>query len=84
MKKEKHILIVFSFNTLPSTIKRIVGGFSLYLIENCFIGLIPYTHDDDYGMYHCWCDLDTQKAYNGIFCETHEEFIHFEITRFQF
>ncbi len=56
----------------------------MYLIENEVLGLRPYTHDDDYDMYLCWKDIDTQKGYNGIFDDTFEDFRIFDINRFKF
>lgn len=56
----------------------------MYLIENDLIALRQYTHDDDYDMYLCWNDIDTQKGYNGIFDQSFEEFNKFDIDRFKF
>ena len=56
----------------------------MFLIENDAIGLRQYTHDDDYNMYLCWKDIDTQKGYNGIFDRSFEEFKEFDINRFKF
>lgn len=56
----------------------------MFLIENEVLGLRQYTHDDDYDMYLCWKDLDTQKGYNGVFNETFEDFCQVEINRFKF
>lgn len=56
----------------------------MFIIENELIGLRQYTHDDDYDMYMCWKDVDTQKGYNGIFNETFENFRVFDINRFKF
>nr|WP_296457338.1 hypothetical protein [uncultured Acetatifactor sp.] len=56
----------------------------MFLIENQTIGLEPYTHQDDYDMYLCWKDVDTQKGYNGIFDQTLDEFRKTDISRFKF
>lgn len=56
----------------------------MFLIENDIIGLKQYTHDDDYDMYLCWKDIDTQKGYNGLFEQSFEEFKNFDINRFRF
>ena len=56
----------------------------MYVIENEMLGLVPYTHEDDYDMYLCWQDMDTQKGYNGIMHETFEEFSKCDIARFRF
>ncbi len=56
----------------------------MFLIENLTIGLEPYTHQDDYDMYLCWKDVDTQKGYNGIFDQTLDEFRKTDISRFKF
>lgn len=56
----------------------------MFIIENETIGLKQYTHEDDYDMYECWQDIDTQKGYNGVFSETFEEFSIFDINRFKF
>ena len=39
---------------------------------------------DDYDMYLCWKDVDTQKGYNGIFDQTLDEFRKTDISRFKF
>ena len=56
----------------------------MFLIEDETIGLIRYSHEDDCDMFACWNDIDTQKAYNGIFHQTLEEFSNFDIDRYLF
>lgn len=56
----------------------------MFIIENETLGLRRYTHEDDYDMYLCWQDADTQKGYNGVFRMTFEEFRTFNIDRFPF
>jgi len=56
----------------------------MFIAENETIGLRQYTHDDDYDMYLCWKDVDTQKGYNGLFNETFDKFRAFDIQRFKF
>lgn len=56
----------------------------MFIIENDRIGLTQYTHDDDYDMFICWQDHDTQKGYNGIFNQSFEDFCQFDIDRFKF
>lgn len=56
----------------------------MYLIESDLIALRQYTHNDDYDMYLCWKDIDTQKGYNGVFSQSFEDFIEFDISRFKF
>ncbi len=57
----------------------------MYIIENDYLGLRQYTHDDDYDWYVCWQDIDTQKGYNGIFEYSFEDFCKsFDINRFKF
>lgn len=56
----------------------------MFLIENHTLGLVPYTHDDDYDMYMCWKDVDTQKGYNGVFGQSFEEYQATDISRFPF
>ena len=47
---------------------------NMILIENDIIQLRQYTEEDHADMYECWQDIDTQKAYNGRFHQTFEEF----------
>ena len=56
----------------------------MFLIENDRIGLTQYTHDDDYDMFLCWQDRDTQKGYNGIFDQSFDDFRVHDIDRFKF
>lgn len=56
----------------------------MYIIENEKIGLIQYTHDDEYDMYMCWQDIDTQKGYNFILTESFDEFKDDDISKFKF
>lgn len=56
----------------------------MYIIENETLGLRPYTHFDDKDMYACWQDIDTQKGYNGVFNQSFDEFVKFDISRFKF
>ena len=55
-----------------------------FLIEDSRIGLAAYTHKDDKDMYACWQDIETQKGYNGVFNQTFDEFIQYDIERFKF
>lgn len=57
---------------------------SMFITENQMIGLMPYTHNDDYDMYMCWQDIDTQKGYNGIFTQSFDEFQKTDIHKFKF
>jgi RimJ/RimL family protein N-acetyltransferase len=54
------------------------------LIEDEEIALLSYTHDDDWNMFLCWQDLDTQIGYNTVFSESFEEFRQEDISRFPF
>lgn len=56
----------------------------MYLIENERIGLAQYTHADDRDMYLCWQDADTQRGYNGLFNQSFDDFIKFDISQFRF
>ena len=56
----------------------------MYLVENDLIGLVQYTHEDDRDFFECWQDIQTQKGYNGIFCQSFDEFSKQEISRFKF
>ena len=56
----------------------------MFLIENSYIGLSPYTHADDEDMISCWFDLDTQKGYNCTYEQAMEGFRRFEIEQFPF
>ena len=56
----------------------------MYIIENEKIGLKQYTYDDEYDMYMCWQDIDTQKGYNFILTESFDEFKDDDITKFKF
>ena len=56
----------------------------MFLIENDRLGLSQYTHADDRDFYACWQDTDTQKGYNGVFCQSFEEFRQFDTERFRF
>ena len=56
----------------------------MYIIERDNIALIPYTHEDDYDMYLCWKDKQTQKGYNFVFNQPFEDFKEMDINRFKF
>jgi len=56
----------------------------MHLIENDHLALVPYTHEDDYDMYLCWKDPQTQKGYNFIFTQTFEQFQKTDLSRFKF
>lgn len=56
----------------------------MYIIENDRIGLMQYTHEDDYDMYLCWQDMATQKGYNYIFDVPFSEFQKTDIEQFRF
>lgn len=56
----------------------------MYIVENDRIGLMQYTHSDDYNMYSCWQDIDTQKGYNYIWDMPFGEFQMMDITPFRF
>ena len=57
----------------------------MYLIENETLALRCYSHDDDYDMYLCWKDIETQKGYNGIFAETLDAYCAaIDIEKFKF
>ena len=56
----------------------------MYIIENEKIGLKQYTYDDEYDMYMCWQDTDTQKGYNFILTESFDEFKDDDISKFKF
>ena len=56
----------------------------MYIIENEKIGLKQYTYDDEYDMYMCWQDIDTQKGYNFILTESFDEFKDDDIIKFKF
>lgn len=56
----------------------------MYIIENEKIGLKQYTCDDEYDMYMCWQDIDTQKGYNFILTESFDEFKDDDISKFKF
>ena len=45
-----------------------------YIAETDELGLLQYTHDDDFDMHCCWQDIDTQKGYNGAYYQTLEEY----------
>lgn len=56
----------------------------MYIIEKEDMALMPYTHEDDYDMYLCWKDTQTQKGYNYIFDQPFEEFEATDIRCFKF
>lgn len=56
----------------------------MIMIEKNNIALIPYTHEDDFDMYHCWKDKQTQKGYNHLFNQEFAEFSKTDISRFKF
>ncbi len=56
----------------------------MFLIENSYIGLTPYTHNDDEDMLSCWFDMETQKGYNCTYEQAMEGVRHFEVERFPF
>ena len=56
----------------------------MYIIENEKIGLKQYAYDDEYDMYMCWQDIDTQKGYNFILTESFDEFKDDDISKFKF
>ena len=56
----------------------------MFIAENEKLGLRQYTHTDDYDMYRCWRDIDTQKGYNGIFDQSFDSFKTHDISRFKF
>jgi len=56
----------------------------MYIIERDNIAFIPYTHEDDYDMYLCWKDKQTQKGYNFAFNQPFEDFKEMDINRFKF
>ena len=56
-----------------------------YIAETDELGLLQYTHDDDYDMHRCWQDIDTQKGYNGAYYQSLEEYsASIDIDRFKF
>lgn len=55
-----------------------------FICENGRIGLIPYTHEDDWDLYHCWMDETTQRGYNHHFQCSYEDFSKFDIKGFPF
>ncbi|MDO5294966.1 MAG: GNAT family protein [bacterium] len=54
------------------------------LIEDRYLKLVPYTHDDDKAMYKCLKDKATQLGFNYIVTESFQEFSSIDLDFYPF